>query len=208
MTITQKLSTFYLLALAAFALLALLLYRAMPPERRVEFQISLLIQLLGTVALGAVVTYSLYAIEHSQQAQEKEQQDARIASENKTRVLGFIKSELSYDLSSLKVRDGSIPSIEAHPLKSDYWRISGLSGELRWVDAPELLNLIAQAYFEIENNAAWETRYVEASIGAGSALILTLGNGQQLKPQAFIYGMLKQSYASAIVSIDAALKGL
>jgi hypothetical protein len=208
MSITEKLSTFYLLALVAFALLGALLYRVMPPERRVEFQITLLVQLLSTVALGAIVTYSLYAIEHSQQAREKEQQDARAASENKKRVLGFIKSELSYDLSTLKARDGTIPPMELHPLKSDYWRISGLSGDLRWVEDADLLNLIAQAYFEIESNAAWETRYVEATMGTGAAMMLTFGNGQQVKPQMFVYGMLQQSYASAVTSIDAALKRL
>src|SRR6266404_652937 len=124
MSITIKLTIFYLLALVAFAVLGLLLYRTISPRRRTEFQIALLIQLLGTVAFGVIVTYSLYQIQHSQEAEEKQRDESALAASNKTRVLGFIKDELAYDLSSLKSRDGSINLIQLHPLKSDYWRIT------------------------------------------------------------------------------------
>jgi CHASE3 domain sensor protein len=90
MSITEKLTLLYLVGLIAFAVLGGVLYRTIAKERRVEFQISLLLQLLGTVAFGAVVTYSLYAIQHSQQAEEKLRQDAKTAADNKARVLGFI----------------------------------------------------------------------------------------------------------------------
>jgi hypothetical protein len=208
MSISIKLTIYYLAALLTFAVLGFLLYRTMSPSRRIEFQISLLIQLLGTVAFGAVVTYSLYQIQHSQEAEEKQRNESALAASNKTRVLAFIKDELAYDLASLKNRDGSINLIQLHPLKSDYWRIAGLSGDLKWIEDAELLNAIAQAYFEIENNSAWESRYVEASIGTGSTITLTFGNGQQLRPQAFLSSMLSQSYASAKSAIEAALKRL
>jgi hypothetical protein len=208
MSISVKLTIFYLLALLAFALLGFLLYRTISPRRRIEFQIALLIQLLGTVAFGAVVTYSLYQVQHSQEAKEKQRNETALAASNKTRVLGFIKDELAYDLSSLKGRDGSVNLIQLHPLKSDYWRIAGLSGDLKWIENVELLNAIAQAYFEIENNSAWEQRYVEASIGTGSTITLNFSNGQSLRPQAFVSSMLSQSYASATSAIEAALKRL
>jgi hypothetical protein len=141
----------FLAALMTIAVLGVALYRATAPfpERRLQLQISLLVQLLGSIILAAIVTYSIYVIEHAQQAEEKRVEDKTIAADNKARVLHFIKDELSYDLAALKGRNGDIAKIQQQPLKSDFWRIAGLSGDLKWIDDVDTLNLIAQAYFNV-----------------------------------------------------------
>lgn len=210
MTTSTALVALFVAALAAIVVLGIALYRTTAefPERRLQFQTSLLVQLLGSIVFGAIVTYSIYVIQHAQQAEEKHIADLQIAADNKTRVLRFIKDELSYNLAALKARDGSIDVIGKNPLKSDFWKISGLSGDLKWIEDVELLNLIAQAYFEIENDSALEARYIDASIGTGSTITLTFSNGQQLRPQAYIGSIISQTYASSQASINAALKRL
>ncbi len=207
MSITEKLTIFFGLALVAFAVLGLLLYRTMSAKRRIEFQIALLIQLLGTVAFGAVVTYSLYTIQHSQDAQEKQQLDAQVAAENKKRVLGFIRDELSYDLLALNNRDG-IFDASKQQFKSEFWKIAGLSGDLKWVDDAQLLNTISQAYFDIGISAAWESRLTDAAFGPGSAITLTFSDGKRVQLAEFLSPFTMNSYKTAKASVSAAIDKL
>jgi hypothetical protein len=108
----------FLAALVTIVVFGTALYRATAtfPERRLQLQISFLIQLLGSIVFAAIVTYSIYVIEHAQQAEERRIEDKKIAADNKTRVLHFIKDELSYDLAALKSRNnGDIAKIQQQP---------------------------------------------------------------------------------------------
>jgi hypothetical protein len=197
-------------ALVTIVVFGISLYRATAgfPERRLQFEISLLIQLLGSIVFAAIVTYSIYVIEHAQQAEEKHIADLKIAAKNKTRVLRFIKDELSYDLAALKGRNGDIASIQHQPLKSDFWRIAGLSGDLKWIDDIDTLNLISQAYFNIDQIVPWEVRYLDATIGVTSTISMTLSNGPQMPLKQFVLTLMNPSYASAQSAVAAALQKL
>ncbi|SHN86905.1 hypothetical protein [Bradyrhizobium erythrophlei] len=210
MSAPTSLVLLYVAALAAIAVLGIAVYRttATSAERRLQFQTSLLIQLLGSIVFGAIVTYSIYVIEHAQQAEEKHLDDLKLAADNKARVLRFIKDELSYDLAALQARDGSIGKIQQQPLKSDFWRIAGLSGDLKWVDDLDALNLIAQAYFGIDQSSAWEVRYLDATLGVTSTISMTVNGGPQVPLKQFMLTLMVPGYATAQSAINSALKKL
>jgi hypothetical protein len=197
-------------AIVTTVVFGIALYRATSgfPERRLQFEISLLIQLLGSIFFAAIVTYSIYVIEHAQQAEEKHIADLTIAAENKNRVLRFIKDELSYDLAVLKRRNGDIARIQHEPLKSDFWRIAGLSGDLKWIDDIDTLNLIAQAYFSIDQVVPWEVRYLDATIGITSTISITQSSGPQTPLKQFVLTLMTPGYASAQSAVAAALQKL
>ena len=193
--------------LVAIVILGFLLHRSTKefPERRLQLQISLFIQLLGSIVFAGIVTYSIYVIEHAQQAEEKRVDDLAIAASNKTRVLRFIKEELNYNLEVIKSRDGNMGNIPAQPLKSDFWRITGLSGDLKWIDDIEMLNSVAQAYFDIGQLEAWETRFLDANLGITSTLSLNLNNGQQMPLKQYIASTMGPRYDKAKLAIEKAL---
>ena len=173
------------------AVLRFALYRATAgfPERRLQLQISMLVQLLGSIILAAIVTYSIYVIEHAQQAEEKRAEDQKIAADNKTRVLHFIKDELSYDLAALKGRNGDIAKIQQQPLKSDFWRIAGLSGDLTRT-TPTLGNGLAASIRgrgrgEIQSGTA--ATFDDARAEFGSAWAVFLANRTDADFQAWRY---------------------
>jgi hypothetical protein len=200
----------FVAGIVTIVLFGIALYRATAafPERRLQFQIALLIQLLGSIVFAAIVTYSIYVIEHAQQAEEKHSADLKIAADNKTRVLHFIKDELSYDLVALRLRNGDIAKIQQQPLKSDFWKIAGLSGDLKWIDDIDTLNLIAQAYFNIDQIVVWEGRYVDATIGMTSTINLTINSGSQMALKQFVLTLMNPSYASVKSAVAAALQKL
>jgi hypothetical protein len=200
----------FLVALFFIAVFGIALYRASAdfPERRLQIQISLLIQLLGSIVFAGIVTYSLYVIEHTQQAEEKRAEDKQIADDNKARVLRFIKDELSYDLDALKSRNGSIGKIQQQPLKSDFWKIAGLSGDLRWVDDIDTLNSIAQAYFSVDQMISWEMRYADAIMGVTATMNMTINNGPAIPLKEFMLSLMNPGYATAQTTVGAALKKL
>jgi hypothetical protein len=200
----------FLAVLVPIAVLGVVLYRdtATFPERRLQFHIALLIQLLGSIVFAAIVTYSIYIIEHAQQVEEKRIEDQKIAADNKVRVLRFIKDELSYDLAALKARDGNIDKIQQQPLKSDFWRIAGLSGDLKWIDDIGTLNLIAQAYFNIDQSVTWEVRYLDATLGMTSTLSMTINGVPQIPLKQFMLSLMSPGYATAQTAVSAALEKL
>lgn len=210
MSATTALVWLFLAALVTIAVLGIALYRATVdfPERRLQFQISFLIQLLGSIVFAAIVTYSIYVIEHTQQTEERRAEEQKLAADNKTRVLHFIKDELSYDLTALKGRTGDITKIQQQPLRSDFWRIAGLSGDLKWIDDIDTLNSIAQAYFNVDQIVSWEARYVDATMGMTSTISMTVNNGPQIPLKQFVLSLMNPAYSSAQSAVAAALQKL
>jgi hypothetical protein len=180
------------------------------PEQRFGFIAAVFVQLIGTIAFGAVVSYSLFTIQHAQEQSEKRSGDMAIAAENKKRVLGYIKTELSYDLDAIKKRGAGLSlevAIQQAPLKSDFWRISGLSGDLKWIDDVALLNSVADAYFNIDNAHSWEVRLQDVVTGTGLTIAVTV-NGQSMPMMNYVGGFVRQTYPPAISAIEAALAKL
>jgi hypothetical protein len=52
------------------------------------------VRLIVTIAFGAVVSYSLFTIQHAQELSEKQRDDVDVAAMNKKRVISYIKAEL------------------------------------------------------------------------------------------------------------------
>jgi len=51
------------------------------------------VQLIATIAFGAVVSYSLFTIQHAQELSEKQRDDVDVAATNKKRVISYIKAD-------------------------------------------------------------------------------------------------------------------
>jgi hypothetical protein len=212
MSQTQILIAIFVIALVALFLLGLLLFRstAASPEQRFGFVAAVFVQLIGTIAFGAVVSYSLFSIQHAQEQSEKQRGDLDVAAANKKRVLGYIKAELSYDLDAIKKRGDALSleiAIQQMPLKSDFWKISGLSGDLKWIDDVAILNSIADACFNIDNVHGWEVRLQDVATGPGLTIAITV-NGQSMPMMNYVGSFVRQTYQPAISAIEAALAKL
>ncbi len=57
-------------------------------------------------------------------------------------------------------------------------KIAGLSGDLKWIDDVELLNLVADAYFNVDNVRNWEARFLDATFGTGLVMTVNVGGHQ------------------------------
>jgi hypothetical protein len=213
MATSEILVAIFLIALIFLLFLGLLLFRSTraSPDQRFGFVAAVFVQLIGTIAFGAVVSYSLFMIQHAQELSEKRRGDMDVTAANKKRVISYIKAELSYDLDAIKVKRGSGTvldfAIQKTPLKSDVWKIAGLSGDLKSIDDVELLDLVAQAYFNVDNVHTWEIRFLDATFGTG--LVMTVNVGSQTMPMRdFVTNFLKETYPPAIGAIEAALAKL
>jgi hypothetical protein len=213
MVISEKLVFLFLIALIVLLFLGLLLFRSTraSPEQRFGFIAAVFVQLIGTIAFGAVVSYSLFTIQHAQEISERQRVDVDLAAANKKRVISYIKAELSYDLDAIKVKRGAGTvldfAIQKTPLKSDFWKIAGLSGDLKWIDDIELLNLVADAYFNVDNVRTWETRFLDATFGTGLVMTVNVG-GQSMPMRDFVTNFVRDTYAPATSAVEAALAKL
>ena len=213
MAITEKLVALFLIALVVLLFLGLLLLRSTraSPEQRFGFIAAVFVQLIGTIAFGAVISYSLFTIQHAQEASERQRGDVDVAAANKKRVISYVKAELSYDLDAIKVKRGAGAvldfAIQKTPLKSDFWKIAGLSGDLKWIDDVELLNLIAEAYFNVDNVRSWETRFLDATFGTGLVMTVNVG-GQSMPMRDFVTNFVRDTYAPAANAVEVALAKL
>jgi len=72
MAISEKLVALFLIALVVLLFLGLLLFRSTraSPEQRFGFIAAVFVQLIGTIAFGAVVSYSLFTIQHAQEMRD------------------------------------------------------------------------------------------------------------------------------------------
>jgi hypothetical protein len=70
MAISEKLVALFLIALGVLLFLGLLLFRSTraSPEQRFGFIAAVFVQLIGTIAFGAVVSYSLFTIQRDSAA--------------------------------------------------------------------------------------------------------------------------------------------
>jgi len=213
MALSEKLVALFLIALVILLFLGLLLFRSTraSPEQRFGFIAAVFVQLVGTIAFGAVVSYSLFTIQHAQELSEKQRGDVDVAAANKKRVISYIKAELSYDLDAIKVKRGAGTvldfAIQKTPLKSEFWKIAGLSGDLKWIDDVELLNLVADAYFNVDNVRSWEARFLDATFGTGLVMTVNVG-GQSMPMRDFVKNFVRDTYAPAAITVEAALAKL
>ena len=89
MAISEKLVALFLIALLVLLFLGLLLFRSTraSPEQRFGFIAAVFVQLIGTIAFGAVVSYSRFTIQHAQEMSERQRGDVDVAAANKKRVI-------------------------------------------------------------------------------------------------------------------------
>ena len=81
-----------------------------------------------------------------------------------------------------------------------------MSGDLKWIDDIDTLNLIAQAYFNVDQIAAWEVRYLDATLGIMSTIGMTVNGSPQLPLKQFMITLLNPSHTSAQSAVAAALQ--
>lgn len=79
-------------------------------------------------------------------------------------VLAVIRAELVGDLAELQGARAERPREQIAPyLKAEAWRALSASGELRWIDAPDLLARIARAYHRIDTTTELERVWLDAT---------------------------------------------
>lgn len=198
----------YVVATGVIFALGAALYRISSKDQRTEFQNRLFIQLLGTVALGAVVTFSVYTIEHSREAEQKLALEKKVAFENKMRVIGNIRQELAYNKQALTERADQPFDAGGNRLKTEFWKIAGLSGDLRWLDDPDLLSSIAQAYFDVDVAAEWERRLIDVITGPALTITMNFGDGSRKAVSEFVDPFMRKAAKRAAGSVDLAISKL
>jgi hypothetical protein len=81
-----------------------------------------------------------------------------------------------------------------------------LSGDLKWIDAIDTLNLIAQAYFNVDQIAAREVCYLDATLEITSTIGMTVNGSPQIPLKQFMLTLLNPSHTSAQSAVAAALQ--
>jgi hypothetical protein len=86
-------------------------------------------------------------------------------------------------------------------------KIAGLSGDLKWIDDVELLILVADAYFNVDNVRNWEARFLDATFGTGLVMSVNVG-GPSMPMRDFVTNFVRDTYAPAAITVEAALAKL
>lgn len=140
-----------------------------------------------------------------QKAKDEKEENIRRQEEfiRMVKILKLINIELEFNLLALKQRqpdkeDGN-RKVFANSLKEELWKAFSDGGELHYIDDPQLLDIIATAYYNIRIVIYLEKKYFEATHFPGIQI-------QQTKyPKDYILEYLTQLDSDALKSIDNAM---
>ena len=126
---------------------------------------------LFATILGLVVGIPI-ALEVNRRQQETEHATSLARStqeedQRKTKILSLIRSELQANRRDLIIRSKDVATggkreVHVNTLREEMWSAFSDGGELHYVNNPELLALIAGAYYEIRTTIHLERQYMEA----------------------------------------------
>jgi len=164
---------------------------------------------LFATILGVVVGIPI-AIELSrrQQALENAITEARKnkeESQRREKILSLIRSELAVNRNDLKERTKNIQTggkreVHVNTLHDEMWEAFSDGGELHYINDPELLALIAGAYYEIQTIIHLERSFMEAIHFPGMKI------KQDKYPQDYYLEYLSATDPVCLEAIDIAIK--
>lgn len=173
----------------------------------ISFQEGTMGNLFATI-LGLVVGVPI-ALEINRRQQEAEHAIILARSEQegkqrKTKVLSLIRSELKSNKRDLifrakDVAAGGKRQVHVNTLRDEMWSAFSDGGELHYVNSPELLALIAGAYYEIRTTIHLERRFMDAIHFSGMRV------KQEKYPQDFFLEYLTSTDPNVLEAIDRAV---
>jgi hypothetical protein len=121
-----------------------------------------IIGLVAGIPLGLEISRRQAAAEEAQRTNQSDEQ----ARQHRARVLGLIGKELQFNERLIAARTEENNGVKERGvglpmLKHDVWEAFSDGGELQYVQDPDLLGAIAQAYFHIRNLEFLEERYFD-----------------------------------------------
>ena len=125
----------------------------------------------------------------------------------KKKVLGLLSLEIQSNLEAIRNRrvpmdTGGKRMVDSQSLKSLIWTAFSDGGELHYVNNPEVLAALANAYENIRNCAMLEIKFLEAIHWPGAQF------RQTKSPQDFILEYLEQDDPALIDSMERALQAI
>ena len=151
-------------------------------------------------------------MQHSQESQERAEQESKHALDNRTRILALTTTELTYNRDALQARGPdhhqSLAQIHATPLKNDFWKMLSASGDIRWISDYDLLYKLSNAYFRLENTMYWEHQFLEAATSTGIAMTVKMSDGTSMSLAQYVWSLTAPTYPEAEKSITGALEAI
>ena len=140
------------------------------------------------------------AAEHARNTERMEQEELQ----RKHKVLSLLRSELLSNKSDLLDRSKDVASggkreVLVNTLRDEMWAAFSDGGELHFVNNPELLALIAVAYYEIRTTIHLERQFMDAIHFPGMRV------RQDKYPQDYYLEYLTKTDPSVLLAIDRAL---
>lgn len=173
-----------------------------------SFQEGAMGNLFATI-LGVVVGIPI-AVELSrrQQALENAVGEARKhkeESQRREKILSLIRSELAMNRDDLEektknIQTGGKREVHVNTLREEMWSAFSDGGELHYINDPELLALIAGAYYEIRTTIHLERRFMEAIHFPGMTI------KRDKYPQDYYLEYLTATDPSVLKAIDMTIK--
>jgi hypothetical protein len=123
------------------------------------------------VGVGVGIPIALEINRYQQASQDKAAQEerTRVANERKKRVLEMIRKELHLTKDDLldrgnKIATGGQRHVRLYPLRDNLWVAFLNGGELRYINNPDLLASITEAYFAVRASNAIEKLIIDSSM--------------------------------------------
>jgi hypothetical protein len=182
------------------------------PTDWANFMIAAWSAAFATMIFGFVVGYGIYYIQSSNENATREAQEARQSLDNRTRILSFLKTELTYNRDTLRARGSdsnqALARIQDTPLKNEFWKIVSGSGDLRWIGDYSLLYKIADAYFYLAQTMYWEHQMLEATTSVGIAMTVNRPDGTSVSLARHLWSIASPTYLRTQEALTAALSAI
>ena len=152
------------------------------------------------IPIALEISRQQQAAEHARDTERQEQEE----NQRKHRVLSLLRSELLSNKCDVLDRSKAVASggkreVHVNTLRDEMWGAFSDGGELHYVNNPELLALIAGAYYEIRTTIHLERQFMDAIHYAGMRI------HQDKYPQDFYLEYLTNTDPSVLSAIERAL---
>lgn len=157
-----------------FAMLVCLIFVALWYFANAEdFRLSALSNYLATaagVAIGIPTALALSAIQEKAADEKSQEKLTALKREQQMRILRLVQKEMLYNLQILEnrrdIQTRVNPYLNYPGVKAELWNSLSSSGDLKWIDDLELLDVISSAYYQIRCILPLEIVYLEPSFAA------------------------------------------
>ncbi len=144
---------------------------------------------LAGILTAIEINHSLENIEKTKRETEEKQR--------KEKILSLIKEELNFNLNEMMSRQPNSPdknqrSVRIPGLKDELWDAFSDSGEIQWLNDPQLLDVITKAYYYVRSVIYLEEKYFDVLHFPGIRM------GQSSMPETRILNYLDENDEAVI----------